>query len=236
MGFYDCRCLVTGVSLKGAQAALVLLQPVDAGYQPLALALKGSYNRLGAIDGIEQDTNAKLVLRFLRAQHESYALEFDKEYWRELRFKPLTTLEEFLAAFERNINDYAQTALLDGQPVVFALICRAVWEALARALPPTEDSLDAQFHALFANVAAAQTIYQRNLSQVAPQLLELAAVNSFLTQRGLAWKPADEPGQDYAEEMRQYLAEARAAFSDAAVALAALQAYEREVGDLLKDG
>ena len=236
MGFYDCRCIVTGVSLKGAQAALVLLQPMDAGYQPLALALKGSYNRLGAIDGIEQDANANLVWRFLRAQQESYALELDKEYWRGLRFRPLQTLEEILAAFERNINDYGQTALLDGQPVVFALICRAVWEALARAQPPPEDSLDAQFHALFANIVAAQTIYQRNLSQVAPQLLELAAVNSFLVQRGLAWKPADEPGQDYAEEMRQYLAEARAAFSDAAVVLAALQAYEREVGDLLKDG
>ena len=57
----------------------------------------------------------------------------------------------------------------------------------------------------------------------------------FLTSRGMAWKPADDPGQDYAEDMREYLAEARRGFSDSAMILAALLAYEREVGDLLEE-
>jgi hypothetical protein len=227
--------MVTGVSLKGADAALVLLEPTETGYAPLALALKGAYNRLGAIDGIEQDAHARLLLRYLRAQYQSGALALDADYLNTLHGEPLKTLEQFLAAFERNVNDYDQTALLDGQSVVFALIARAVWEALARALPPAEDSPAAEFYALFGAASIASAIYPKNLTQIEPNLHELAAVNGYLTQRGLVWKPADEPGQDYPAEMRQYLAEARAAFSGDSIVFAALQEYEREVGDLLND-
>jgi hypothetical protein len=56
-----------------------------------------------------------------------------------------------------------------------------------------------------------------------------------MTSREMAWKPADDPGQDYADDMLQYLTEARRAFIDSTVILAALRAYELEVADLLRD-
>src|SRR4051794_22109502 len=50
MGFYDCRCAVTGVGLKGADAVLVLLQEDAGRYRPMALGMAGHYNRAGAVD------------------------------------------------------------------------------------------------------------------------------------------------------------------------------------------
>jgi len=68
MGFYDCRCMATGVSLKGADAALVLLHRAAGEYAPISLAIKGNYNRLGAIDGVDEDANTRLVLRTIDMQ------------------------------------------------------------------------------------------------------------------------------------------------------------------------
>jgi hypothetical protein len=73
------------------------------------------------------------------------------------------------------------------------------------------------------------------LAEVSDHVREFATVFAFLTSRGVVWKPADDPGQDYAEDMRAYLAEARRGFSDSPMILAALLAYEQEVGDLLQD-
>lgn len=55
MGFYDFRCAVTGISLRGIDAVLVGLRPVGDRYRPLTLGIAGKYNRLGSIDRIEED-------------------------------------------------------------------------------------------------------------------------------------------------------------------------------------
>ena len=66
MGLYDCRCMISGVSLKNASAMLVLLQESRGALMPIALGIKGSYNRMGTIDGIEQDANTAAILKFFR--------------------------------------------------------------------------------------------------------------------------------------------------------------------------
>jgi hypothetical protein len=73
MGFYDRKCMVTGVSLKGADAALVLLHQSFDNYVPLALAVKGNYNRFGSIDGIEEDANTQSILQFFQESLRSGA-------------------------------------------------------------------------------------------------------------------------------------------------------------------
>jgi hypothetical protein len=235
MGLYDCRCMVSGVSLKGADAALVLLQQAGDSYHPIALAIKGNYNRQGSIDGIRQDANTDLVLKYFLARLKEGRFVVAADYFRTHGCYPIKGIERLLTCFERNINDYYNAAVLDGQRVVFALICRAVWDALARAGPPAREPASARFRRLFGAVAVAEEIYQGSLAEVSKQLKELSAVSNFLADRGPGWRPADNPGQHYPEEMRQYLAEARQTFSGSAVILDGLKGYEREVSDLLQD-
>jgi hypothetical protein len=234
MGFYDCRCMATGVSLKGADASLVLLQQEGAGYQPIGLAVKGNYNRLGSVDGIKQDANTELLLRYFLDKLNQGRFVVDAAYFRSHGCYPITNIEQLLAGFERNINE-GNYAMLDGRPVVFALISRAVWDGIANDGRPARESPTALFQSLFKDVAIAAEIYGGSLASVWVHLQEQAAVSAFLADLGLDWKQADAGGQDYPEEMRQYLQEARLAFSNCAVVLKALNDYEREVSDLLGD-
>jgi hypothetical protein len=233
MGYYDCRCLVSGVSLKGADAVLVLLHQAGEAYRPIACAITGNYNRLGSIDGIEEDANTELILDFFLGKLQSGAFVVDTEYLGGHNCYPIQDVEQLLTGFERNINDYPRAAVLEGIPVVFALVCKAVWDGLARA--PTPGTPATWFQELFKSVPVAEEMYGGRREAVSGHLRELAAVSRFLAGRGLVWRSADNPGQDYPEEMRQYLAEARQTFRDSAVMLDALKQYEGEVGGLLGD-
>jgi hypothetical protein len=235
MGLYDCRCMVTAVSLKGADAALVLLQQAGDSYHPVALPIKGTYNRLGSIDFIREDANTRLVLTYFRARLKDGGFVVDAGYFRDRGCYPIKTIERLLTCFERNMNDYFNAAVLGGQRVVFALICRAVWDAVARASPPAREPASARFQRLFGGVAVAEEIYRGSLAEVSKPLKELSAVSEFLTDQGLGWRPADHPGQHYPEDMRQYLVEARRTFSGSAAVLDGLKAYERKVSWLLED-
>src|SRR5262245_23817027 len=79
MGMYDYPCMVTGVSLKGADAALVLLEPVRKGFSPMAFAISGNYNRLGTIDGVEEDANTEVILDFFLARLADGRLDIDED-------------------------------------------------------------------------------------------------------------------------------------------------------------
>src|SRR5262252_9175675 len=91
VGFYDCRCMVTGVSLKGSDAAAVLLQKAAGVYRPIALAMKGNYNRLGTIDHISEDANTRLVLKFFLAKLGG-AFVIDEPCWTSDNL-PITDVE-----------------------------------------------------------------------------------------------------------------------------------------------
>jgi hypothetical protein len=227
--------MVTGVSLKGADAALVLLRQVDANFHPIALAIKGNYNRLGSIDGIEEDANTELVWNYFQARLQDGCFVADAAYLEHSPGWPVEDVEGLLACFERNINDNDTAAVLDGRPVVFALIAKAIWNSLARSAPAPRGLETQDFQHLFGDVPVAEEIYRGKLPDIATHLGELSAVTEFLRERGIAWKPADDPSQDYAEEMRQYLADARETFSDSPVVLDGLKRYEREVRELLDD-
>jgi len=235
MGFYDCRCMVTGVSLKGADAALVLLHQSSDQYVPMALAVKGNYNRLGSIDGIDEDANTQSVLRFFQESLRSGAFTVDEEYLQGHGCFPIQTIENLLQGFERNMNDGEGIAVLNGQSVVFALIARAVWDTIAEAAPTPDEPALTLFKRLFKASPVGLEIYAESVGAVSKHIGELASVDSLLTGRGLSWRPSEATGQDYSEEMRQYLDEAREIFSDLPTILSALRRYEQEIGDLLID-
>src|SRR5215468_6514390 len=101
MGFYDERCMVTGISLKGAGgAALVLLDRDGDAYRPIALAIKGAYNRLGSIDGIDEDENTELVLGYFREKLRSGELLIDPV---EAGGDQINDIEHLLGLCERNV-------------------------------------------------------------------------------------------------------------------------------------
>jgi len=227
--------MVTGVSLKGAGAALVLLHQSTDQYFPLAFAVKGNYNRLGSIDGIDEDANAQSILRFFQESLRSGVFNVDEKYLEEHGCFPIQTIEHLLQGFERNINDGEGCAVLNGQSVVFALIARAVWDTIAEAAPAAIEPALTSFKRLFNASPVGLEIYAESVGAVSKHIGELAAVDSFLTMRGMSWQPSEATGQDYSEEMRQYLDEARGIFSDLPTILAALRRYEQEIGDLLVD-
>jgi hypothetical protein len=236
MGFYDCRCMVTGVSLKGAGAALVLLREAGGAHHPVALPVKGAYNRLGSIERIEEDASTALILRYFLDKLPRGELVVEQDYLRAHKAFPVENLEQLLTAFERNINDNPRAAVLNGRPVVFALIARAVWDAIASAAPPPSAPAATVFQRLFKGVPAAEGIYRGNVAKVTRPLQELSGVHQFLAGRGLTWRPAEGPAQHSAEEMRAYLDAARQAFRDSPPALQGLKQYEAEVAALLKGG
>src|SRR6516162_5759426 len=139
MGLYDARCMVTGVSLKGADAALVLLQKRGENYHPIALAIRGNYDRLGSIDGIEEDDNTEAILAFFLAKLKTGEFVVDKEYFEICECYPIEDIEDLLHCFERTMNDHHEAALLGGSPVVFALISSSIWNGIARAVKPSRD-------------------------------------------------------------------------------------------------
>ena len=109
--------MVSGVSLKGANASLVLLEQTGEVYRPIALAITGNYNRLGSIDGIKEDANTKLVLRYFLGKLRSSEFAVDADYFRGHGCYPIKNIEQLLACFERNINDFPNAAVLNGRPV-----------------------------------------------------------------------------------------------------------------------
>jgi hypothetical protein len=231
MGLYDYRCMVSGVSLKGSDAALVLLEQAGAAFAPMALAITGNYNRLGAIDGIREDANTALVLDFFLAKLASGELVIDEGEAPE----GIGDIEALLQLIERCVTMDSSAAVLNGQRLLYALICRPVWGALVRAAPPTDTPAGALLQELFAEGSVGREIYKGSLSRLTRQLKELAAVSRFLAQRGIAWKPPEDPEQHYSEEMCQFLAEAKRTFHDVPALLQGLRAYEKKAGDLLDD-
>ena len=234
MGFYDCRCMVSGVSLKGSDAALVLLQQSVKEYRPIALAVTGNYNRLGTIDGLDEDDNTELLLKFFHDRLGDGAFVVDDEYFRSADEYSIEDLEQLLCAFERNLNDYDKTAVLNGSPVVYALVARPVWDAVVKA-DQGGGSATEQFRGLFGEVPVAEAIYRGSLSKVSRPLRELSAVNRFVAGRGIVWRPPDDFSQHYTDEMQEYLAEAEQTFRDTPFLLAALKAYRKDAADLLED-
>jgi hypothetical protein len=56
--------MLTGLSLHGIDATLVPLLRLPEGYRAVALGMAGTYDRYGAIDGIDEDANTALVLGY----------------------------------------------------------------------------------------------------------------------------------------------------------------------------
>jgi len=170
----------------------------------------------------ETEAAAAILVFFL---HKLVSREF-APYLRSHDYYPIRDIERLLAAFERNINDHPGAAVLYGQPVVFALICRAVWDGIARASTSSASFCQrygpAREH-LWRQPGACRSTYARAMG-----------VRDFLLRRKLNWQPEENPGQHYAEEMTEFLVTAKRMFSDSPFVLNGLSQYELAIADLLR--
>jgi hypothetical protein len=226
---YDYRCMVTGVSLKGADAALVLLEPVGDGFAPMAFAISGNYNRLGAIDGIDEDANTKLVLDFFLGRLAAGGLVIDDAEAPD----GVGDIETLLGVIERCVTA-GPDVVLNGKRVVYALVSLAIWNEIVRAAPPRSTG-QVLLEELFREGSVGREIYAGKWSGLSRHLRELSALSRFLAENDIAWTPPDDPSQHYSDEMRQYLEEAQQRFQDTPQIIRGLRAYDNEVGDLLED-
>jgi hypothetical protein len=225
--------MVSGVSLKGARASLVLLGRTGVARYPLALAVAGTYNRLGSIDNIDEDANTEQLLAYFQARLADGRLVLSDYYAK----RGTDTIEAVLEAFERNVGMLGEkAAALDGRLHPFALVCRQVWDAAVKAGTPFDGTDTERFRELFLDVTVAEEIYRGAVSKVSRPLRELSAVCDFLERRGMAWRVRTEGGaQHYGKEMRSFLADAMHAFADCPEMLKGLDEYEEEVEELLGD-
>ncbi len=180
---------------------------------------------------IEEDENTRLVFEFFVRERQSGSFVTDDDYFRSYKRDPFDSVESLLHAFERNMND-GTVATLGGVPVVFSLVSRAVWEVVAENAPqPAAIVIDQAF----GNNPIPAQIYAADVSAVHEQLTGFVAVQAWLAAHGIAWSPPSEWNQDYSDDMREYLAEARQRFASSELIQAALDDYEHEVGELLDD-
>ncbi|MEV5202002.1 hypothetical protein [Streptomyces sp. NPDC053720] len=240
MGFYDFRCAVTGISLRGTDAVLVGLRPVGDRYRPLTLGIVGEYNRLGSIDRIAEDPHTDLVAEYFHRRARAGDFVMDPGYADDYG-NPPRDIECLLAYFERNVSDSSEehpAATLFGRRVFSTLVARPVWTALASAFAPEEGTYETWYQEIFAESPEAGEMYRDLTGELARHIEELSAVNGFLDSRGLAWAiPCDDDigGQHFGPEIREYLDAARSDFRDVPAVLEALTDYEQRVGDLLDD-
>jgi hypothetical protein len=241
VGFYDCRCMVTGLVLTG-ETTLVPLRREGDTYRPMALGLSGSYDRYGAVDCIEEDANARLVFDYILDRWRDGRFVVDTE-WLHVDDRPPVDIDELVWLVERNCLSFdgdPPVATLDGRLVTFAMIAQPVWDALAAAGTGSPASLEEQFDRLFADSPPAGEIYRRHLPEVAEQVRQLAAVHDFIAVRGQVWKPTAEPDQPYPTdmgaqyyhpEMRTFLAVARKDLADVAVLRPVFDGYAAKVAE-----
>jgi hypothetical protein len=240
VGFYDTTCMLTGVNLSSVGTTAVLLHMVGTVYQPITLGISGSYDGHGCIDEIRQDRNTELICKFFTQAHRSGRFDAhgqthtDDADW----FDPAIEIDSLLYLVERTTTcadifvggPWPASTVLDGHPVVFALIAQPVWDELT-AHPPTRRAPESLLQYAFGDGAGiAEEIYAGHFDQVAEQVRQLAVISDFVNA------PPGEPHQrhnmgvagHYGErENRRFLEAARRDYRADPAIQAALDAYVR---------
>lgn len=250
MGFYDTTCMITGINLgSSVDTAVVLLHREPAGqYSPISLGIHGTYDGFGCIDGVPADVNATLLTRFFSDAHRAGRFEaHDQTHVGDPNwFDPDIDIESLLFLVERTVScsdlyddgsPYPPSTVLDGGPVVFAMIAQPVWDSIAAQHRSPRMSLAASAFGPDAGVAA--DIYGEHLDQLVERVRQFAAVSDFIASRPLLrWAPPNDPVQRFprgsgirftAEQSRQFVEDARREYRGVTAIQTALDTYVRSI-------
>ncbi|QIV79569.1 hypothetical protein [Mycolicibacterium frederiksbergense] len=246
MGFYDTTCLITGINLGSSvdTAVVMLHRTPDGHYCPISMGIHGTYDGFGCIESVPADLNAALLTRFFSAAHRTGRFQAHDHthagdpHW----FDPDIDIESLLFLVERtttcsNLYDgpFPPGTVLDGHPVVFAMIAQPVWDAIAAQNRSPRANLTTAAFGPGADIAA--SIYGQHLGQLVEPLRQFAAVSDFIASRPLLrWAPPNDPVQRYprgsgvlfsTEESRRFVEDARAEYRGYPAIQNALDTYVR---------
>jgi hypothetical protein len=233
MGLYDTRCMITGISLFTADAVMVGLDRDGDGHRPVTLGVAGTYNGYGVLDDVVEDRNTELILAWCLDRARAGDLTFHPDYKRKLGAPP-RDVAAVLAYLERNFCDSSDewpALALHGRPIVYCMVSKLVWDAVARAVPAGRGTVAAMFSDVFGDSSVAAAIYGPAPHEVADGIRGMYAVSSFLRAHGIAWSPPDleTHGMVYSdEEVAAFVSDARARFAGVPVVLDALDRHVEE--------
>lgn len=250
MGFYDTTCLITGVNLgSSVDTAVVLLQRTPAGhYWPISLGIHGTYDGYGCIDGVADDLNSTLLTKFFWDAHHTGRFhahdhtQIGDPHWFDFHPDTDPDIESLLFLVERTVSCSdlydglcPPGTVLDGNPVVFAMIAQPIWDAIASENLSPRTSLSTAVFGPGTDIA--DDIYGQHLGQLVEPLRQLAAVSDFIATRPLLqWAPPNEPVQRYdrgtgvlfsTEDSHQFVEDARSEYRGFPAIQTALDSYVR---------
>ncbi|WP_418003095.1 hypothetical protein ACNO8X_24420 [Mycobacterium sp. PDNC021] len=232
MGFFDMKCMLTGVSIDFVGTMAVVLRYAPTGYEPVSLGLSGEYDGAGHLDGLRPDRGTQLHYDFLQGCLRSGRFVTTYGY-NESDLDDSYRLDAMFGLIENYwMGDDAYdepTAVLDGAPLVYAAIARPIWDAIAT----TPGTGTATLHTVFGDRPIPHEIYGAHEAEVDAQLQEFARIADFVGTHELRWAQPFEPDQRYPtdgqargeEENSELVAQARLDYRDTPAVLAGLDAY-----------
>lgn len=233
MGMYDTRCAITGINVFTGDAVMVGLDRDGDGYRPVTLGVAGAYDGYGVVGDVIEDRNTQLIMAYCLDRASDGQMVFDPDYKRQFGVPP-RDIEGLLGYFERNFADSPDerpALALHGRPIVYCMISKLVWDAVAEAVTPEEGTAEVWFKELFGDSPIATAIYQSALDDVADQIRDIYAVDTFLRTQGIAWSTPDIEvhGAVYDDDENQaFVTEARSRFADVPAVLDALDRHVEE--------
>jgi hypothetical protein len=225
VGCYDCRCSLTGLSLKASEAYAVLLEKRASVYVPSSFPIKGCYNRYGSIDFIEEDDNTDAILNYMTSslQNENVSV-----VWDEFQFRQFDTIEQVLQATERSTTQEYDCITVNGNRLTHSLICADIWDYLVAHFPRSSDNTDILQRSTFAS-----EMYK---DQIARNWSSIRIVSDFMESANIAWTVPFDFTQHFSEEMNLFVDEAQERFKNFPIVNNAISQYKVNVSEFLEHG
>lgn len=202
MGFFDQRCMISGLSLMPAETVLIFLEKKDNNFLPLSLPLFGNYNRFGAIDSIQEAQHITHLFSFFK-QHDEVEEDMFVD-WNEAGLECFESINDVMLAVERGVTQEYDTVKIKDRPISFCLISKLLWEEIVKEENKISEINFSDFHA---------EAYRNQPSDYALLLCEMQQIQCFLNLHQLTWHPPNDGSQHYEEDVRKFAEEARTKFS-----------------------
>ena len=183
MGVFDVFCAESGIALHGDTRLVMLAESGNECFEPIALPIKGCYNRYGSIDASDDslDKNGRAIFEFCKKLKYDTP-PFGKEFEEHLSVLNMGPSEDSWARW-------------NGQRISFALLHDGIYEAIAQTVmnggkpewtPYSKASLQRKtfqslFDDAFHNSAISRTIYPELPTKLQGELIEFVCYRAWGT-------------------------------------------------------
>lgn len=201
--------MISGLSLAASRTTLVLLEKTGNDYVPISLPVYGQYNRIGAIDRIQEDESTNKILAFFQAKINSGEVKIDwKEvYWNGHFLNKIETIEQLIACIERGVTMDFDCVTLNERRIAYALIDYRICDAATYFDYENRKSVLIESNTW-------KEIYNDPIAYFANYTFEFKNVQDFLNKHQIKWAPPKDAHQHYDEEVNNFIEEAKAKFND----------------------